>query len=318
MSLNEFDIIQRYFSDLTGSRADTLTGIGDDCAVLKPPRGKLLAVSTDTLVAGRHFPPETTAADIGFKSLAVNLSDLAAMGAEPAWVSLSLTLPEVDEDWLSGFSSGFAELARQFNLQLIGGDLTRGPLSITVTIHGLVTPGHVLKRQGAWEGDLVCVSGTLGDAAFALDQVSAGSACDPELLKALNRPQPRVELGLKLTDVATSCIDISDGLVSDLGHICKASACRAQIYLDRLPCHLAVKKAIEISGSWEFPLTGGDDYELCFTLPPKHIELLPEISTETAVPLTVIGEIKLGSGVAVIDENGQQLEMTSAGFMHFS
>lgn len=318
MPLNEFDIIQRYFSDLTDSRSDTLQGIGDDCALLQPRQDQLLAVSTDTLVAGRHFFPNASPQCIGFKSLAVNLSDLAAMGAEPAWVSLALTLPEVDENWLQQFSLGFSELAKQYKLQLIGGDLTQGPLSITVTIHGYVDPKKVLKRQGARVGDLVCVSGKLGNAALALQYLNDSRPVDQVLLDALQKPQPRIALGLELRGVATSCIDLSDGLISDLGHICGASGCMAVIDLLKLPCDDEVSRQIDETNSWLIPLTGGDDYELCFTLNPDNLAILSEFSTKTGVAVTVIGEIKAGSGVVCLDQDKKPLEITSSGYMHFS
>ena len=322
MSLNEFGIIQQFFSDLTGRRADTLKGIGDDCAILQPRPDKLLVVSTDTLVAGRHFFTNAQPENIGYKSLAVNLSDLAAMGAEPAWVSLALTMPEADHAWLKDFVSGFGQLARCHSLELIGGDLTRGPLSITVTIHGYVSPGHVLQRQGANAGDLVAVSGNLGSAALALQQLMGLSAADsPEvdgdLLNALNRPEPRIQLGMQLAQFATSCIDISDGLISDLGHICHASGCQAEIELPRLPCHPVVSAQIQDTGCWDIPLTGGDDYELCFTLKPSDAGLLADISQETGVAITTVGKMKRGAGVVCMDEKHQVVQIASSGFMHF-
>ena len=318
MSLNEFDIIQRFFSGLTGKRPDTLIGIGDDCALLQPPAGKLLAVSTDTLVAGRHFPAQTSAQDIGYKSLAVNLSDLAAMGAEPAWVSLSLTLPEAEEDWLAGFSRGFAELANEFQLELIGGDITRGPLSISVTIHGFVAPEKSMTRSGANVGDIVCVSGSLGEAALALGRLADGQSISDNLLNRLNRPSPRVNLGMQLTGLATSCIDISDGLVADLGHICDASACQAEINLQQLPCSTDVYDEIQQSQSWDIVLAGGDDYELCFTVSPASRWQLAEISNQTGLQITEIGEMKTGSGVSCLNQKGQPVPLNLTGFKHFS
>ncbi len=323
MPLNEFGIIQQFFSDLTVSRSDTIKGIGDDCAILQPDPDKLLVVSTDTLVSGRHFFANTSPENIGYKSLAVNLSDLAAMGAKPAWVSLALTMPQADQDWLRRFVSGFGELARSHSLELIGGDLTQGPLSITVTIHGYASPEYVLQRQGACIGDLIAVSGNLGSAALALQQlmavsVTGGRDVNDDLLEALHRPQPRVQLGMQLAQFATSCIDISDGLLSDLGHICHASGCQAEIQLASLPCHQAVLHEIDQTNSWDIPLTGGDDYELCFTLKPSDADLLADISQQAGVAVTVIGEMKRGAGVVCMDDKHQVVEITSSGFMHFS
>lgn len=317
MSLNEFDIIQQYFSDLTHHRHDTLLGIGDDCALLKPPADKLIAVSTDTLVGGIHFFIDESAENIGYKSLAVNLSDLAAMGAEPAWVSLALTLPESDPNWLAGFASGFARLAHFYNLELIGGDITRGPLSITVTIQGLVSPKSVLKRQGAVPGDLVCTSGKLGSAALALKQINEKLLVDNGLLEKLLRPEPRVSLGILLGGLATACIDISDGLLADLGHLCEASGCGAMIELVSVPAEHQVIEYIQDKDNWDVLLSGGDDYELCFTIAPEKVNQLAMISRQTGVELTVIGKIVEGNDIDCIDQSGHSFKNRNSGFMHF-
>ncbi|MBT8438558.1 MAG: thiamine-phosphate kinase, partial [Gammaproteobacteria bacterium] len=235
MSLNEFDIIQQYFSLLTRPRKDVMTGIGDDCALLVPETGKILAVSTDTLVVDRHFLSDVDPASLGHKCLAVNLSDLAAMGAEPCWVTLALTLPEVNENWLDKFSQGFGELANQHKLQLVGGDTTRGPLSITLTVHGQVEQDKVLKRDGARVGDLICVTGTLGQAAQALNNIINGTSVSEKARKALEWPQPRVTTGIALKGQATACIDLSDGLIADLGHICSASKLKAEVEKSAIP-----------------------------------------------------------------------------------
>jgi len=315
--VNEFDLIQRYFSQLTDNRVDTVAGIGDDCALLRPDVNRLLAVSTDTLVSGRHFPADTDPKSLGFKCLAVNLSDLAAMGAEPAWVSLSLTLPEQDEAWLTSFAAGFGELARHYQLQLVGGDLTRGPLSITVTIHGQVQADRVMRRNGASVGDLVCVSGNLGDAALALHEMRHGEVADIMLQQALDRPQPMVGLGIELATYASSCIDISDGLVADLGHICDASQCQAQIQLELLPCSEPVLQHIAQSGSWAVAVSGGDDYQLCFTIPPQHRDKLAKISESSGIAIAVIGEIKAGQGVFCFDRDHQLVKLKASGYKHF-
>ena len=317
MSLNEFDIINRFFSDLTDSRSDTITAIGDDCALLKPPAGKLLAVSTDTLVGGEHFFENIPAETIGHKSLAVNLSDLAAMGATPAWVSLALTLPEVNESWLAAFAQGFGNLARQHDLELIGGDLTKGRLSITITIHGFVDPETVMYRSGAGINDLVCVTGKLGAAALALKQIKASEHVADELLTALQMPEPRVGPSQAIAQIATACIDISDGLIADLGHICDASGCAAKLDLAKLPVNELVKAEIDRTSSWELVLSGGDDYELCFTINPADLHELEKISERFQLELTVIGKITDGKGVVCL-QKGQPVDIAATGYMHFS
>ena len=230
----EFDLIRRYFAHSTESREDVPLGIGDDCALLKVPPDRWLAVSSDTLVAGRHFLPGVDPETLGHKALAVNLSDLAAMGAEPAWASLCLTLPEVDEAWVVAFMRGFSVLAARHGVQLVGGDTTRGPLSISVTIHGLADPAHSLRRDAARPGDLVYVSGTLGDAGLALltqQGLYTRSGSLRFLRQRLDRPEPRVELGLAAAPLAHAAIDLSDGLGGDLAHVCMASGAGAMLYL---------------------------------------------------------------------------------------
>ncbi len=308
MSLNEFDIIQQFFSRLTRPREDVVTGIGDDCALLIPQTGKILAVSTDTLVAGRHFLPEVDPVSLGHKCLAVNLSDLAAMGAQPCWVSLALTLPEADENWLAAFSRGFGELAQKHNLQLVGGDITRGPLTITITVHGQVELDRALTRSGARAGDLICITGVLGLAAQALKDIINGSPVDDVARRALEWPQPRLATGISLQGLATACIDISDGLIADLGHICSASNLKGVIE----------KNAVPGPGP-DVKFNGGDDYELCFTIPEKSRNQLAEISRLTGVAISVIGTMSEGQGVEIIDGEGQVLKITDKqGYMHFS
>jgi len=317
MSLSEFDIIERYFSDLKSTRSDVLLGIGDDCALLQAQPGKCLAVSTDTLVAGRHFFADTDAFKLGYKSLAVNLSDLAAMGAEPCWVSLALTIPDIDTSWLTDFANGFSTLCRKYGLQLIGGDTTAGPLSISVTVHGQLDANQALKRSKAQVGDLVCVSGHIGDAALALVQLQQGQAVSDNLQQALLLPEPRIDLGRELIGHANACIDISDGLYADLGHICRASDCQAVLSLPKLPLSREVEQAVSGSGSWGLPLGGGDDYELCFTLAADKKLLLESISARLSLPLTVIGYIQAGEGVICQDADGNGIQPDKTGFMHF-
>jgi thiamine-monophosphate kinase len=314
--LNEFDIIQKYFSRLTQPRNDVVVGIGDDCALLIPDAGKLLAVSTDTLVAGRHFLADVDPEALGHKSLAVNLSDLAAMGAEPCWVSLALTLPGVNEYWLEKFSQGFAALAQKHHLQLIGGDITKGPLSITITVHGQVEPEKALHRSGAKAGNLVCVTGKLGEASLALKNILENDFVADQLRNELEWPQPRVEIGLALQGLATACIDVSDGLVSDLGHICAASDCKAIIKKNAIPApdaDMTQKQYIQTV------LSGGDDYELCFTLPAERENELQRIITNTGIPITPIGYITDGRGIEIVDSSGAVLDLSDhTGYMHFS
>lgn len=322
MSLNEFDIIQQYFSSLTASRKDVMTAIGDDCALLYPEPGKILAVSTDTLVSGRHFFAEVDPLSLGHKCLAVNLSDLAAMGAKPCWVSLALTLPEVNPTWLEKFAQGFAALAQQYDLQLIGGDTTGGPLAITVTIHGQLEPQQAITRDKARPGDLLCVTGTLGEASLALQQINNNQDVNGQLRKALDWPSPRIETGRMLSGLASSCIDLSDGLLADLGHICEASACGALIEKNRVP------GAVDIGDEAEFiehVLSGGDDYELCFTVAPESVAQLDVIAEKTGVPITVVGRMVEGNSIQVIDysaapgDSGRVLNLPNRrGFDHFS
>ena len=261
--MSEFDIISEYFKQLTPQRPEVVLGIGDDCALVELPQGKQLAVTTDTLNVGIHFPERTDADDIGYKSLAVNLSDLAAMGAEPAWASLNLSLPASDTDWLRGFSQGFAELAREYNVQLIGGDTTRGPLSITVQLMGWVEPHQCLRRDAARPGDLIYVSGTLGDAALGIKALLGEAKDVPEhCIQRLLRPRPRVELGQALSSCSRCAIDISDGLIADLGHILERSQCGARIELERIPLSPAFSGFYGADIPWTDVLSFGDDYEL--------------------------------------------------------
>ncbi len=259
MALSEFKLIQRFFANSGTHRADVRVGVGDDCAVLHLPAGKELVVSMDTLVEGVHFFKNADPESLGHKSLAVNLSDLAAMGAEPAWATLALTLPSVDEGWLEAFCRGFSSLAATHNVQLIGGDTTQGPLNITIQAHGFVDPGAALRRDGAQLGDLIYVTGTLGDAGLAL-QATERTRLPLSIQSRLDRPTPRLTEGQALVGLASAAIDISDGLISDLGHICDASGVGATLYVKDLPCSQAVRDYIKVSDDWALPLSTGDDY----------------------------------------------------------
>lgn len=321
MPLSEFDLIRIYFSDLSVHRGDVVLGVGDDCALLQPPADKYLAVSIDTLVEGRHFSPGTDAHALGHKCLAVNLSDLAAMGAEAAWVTLALTLPAADEAWLGAFAAGFGTLAAEHGVQLVGGDTTRGPLSITVQAHGFVEPGLVLRRDGASPGDLIYVSGTLGDAGLAL-LVEQGLHVDAEhlplLRERLHRPTPRLDLGRRLRGLASAAIDLSDGLGSDLRHICEASGVGATLYLENLPRSAGVEDYVRETGDWALPLSAGDDYELCFTVPAEKQAEVEALSISGVCPLTWVGMIEQGRGLRAMLPDGQQSDEIPSGYDHFA
>jgi thiamine-monophosphate kinase len=314
---SEFDIINHYFKRQRPVRDDVLLGIGDDAALLQVPAGQQLVVAVDTLVAGRHFPEQTSAADIGYKSLAVNLSDLAAMGATPAWATLALTLPSADAAWLQAFADGFFSLADEYSLALVGGDTTRGPLSITVQVHGFVAPGKALQRNAAKPGDAVFVSGVPGEAACALRQQLSGATPAAELLHRLNRPQPRVALGQGLTGLASAAIDVSDGLLADLGHLLSASGCGASLWPDRIPCSPGLK-ALPAAQVLDCQLNGGDDYELCFTVPVEHHSTIAELQTRYAIPLHAIGVVEADAGLRCIFADGRCETPEVQGYDHFN
>jgi thiamine-monophosphate kinase len=316
MPISEFDIIEQYFRQAMPLREDVVLGIGDDAALLQVPAGYQLAVAVDTLVAGRHFPQHIDAFDIGYKSLAVNLSDLAAMGASPAWATLALTLPEADEQWLKGFAQGFFQLATQYRVDLVGGDTTRGPLSVTVQLCGLLESGEALRRDSACPGQKLFVTGTLGDAAYALKQFKAGARVDRDLLRRLNRPQPRVDFGLALAGSGAAAIDISDGLLADVGHILCASDCGATLWVDRLPRSRALQ-SIWIEEALSCQLQGGDDYELCFAVDADKAEQLLKIAQRQRLLLTEIGVTETKSGIRCRHDDGSVHHPTGHGYEHF-
>lgn len=321
--VDEFELIRRYFTRLTEARKDVALGIGDDAALLKPPRGHEVVVTTDTLVAGRHFPEDTDPQAIGWKALAVNLSDLAAMGAEPRWFTLALTLRMADPDWLAGFAAGLGALARDAGVALVGGDTTQGALSITITAMGTVPPGKAVRRSGAKVGDAICVTGTLGDAALALrlgqgEAEGRGEARSAELEKLrlrLNRPTPRVAVGKALRGLAHAAIDLSDGLAGDLSHILEASSVGAELRAGHLPMSLAFKTLSEPDARLELQVSGGDDYELCVCLPAAQVETLRK---RLDVPLTEVGRIVKGKNLTVLDARGKKLAIPPYGYRHFT
>jgi thiamine-monophosphate kinase len=322
MSLGEFDIIARYFSRKS-TRSDVVLGVGDDAAVVDSHPGRKLVVAMDTIVEGVHFLAETDATDIGYRALAVNLSDLAAMGAEPAWMTLSLSLPRANEQWLSGFASGLFELANEYNVALIGGDTVRGPLVITVQVAGWVEADAWLTRSGATPGDLLFVSGIPGEAAAGLAVIQRrilGGESAAFLKHRFLRPRPRIELGRQLRTVATAAMDVSDGLLTDLKKICAASGVSAQLNVDSLPESAAMHELFEADDGLQYALSGGDDYELLFTLPAARASAvlstlqLQQRVTQIGVITAVTGE---GPAVQCL-RDGQPFRIKRSGYDHFA
>ena len=320
--ISEFDIIYRYFSR---PAPGTVLGVGDDAALIKPTAGMELAVSTDMLVCDQHFLADADPRKLGRKSLAVNLSDMAAMGARPRWATLSLALPEpmvrADEKWLEAFADGFFGLAHAHQVDLIGGDTTRGPLTICVTIIGEVAKGKALRRGGARPGDDIWISGHLGDAALALAYEQRRIVLEPaeiaKCLPALHTPTARVGLGQRLIGIAGSAIDISDGLLADLGHILKSSKVAAVIKMDEISCSTSMKKYLPQMLAIKCLLAGGDDYELCFTAPESKRGKIEILSRELGIPLTRIGRIREGEGLVVLDAAGKMITLETKGYDHF-
>ncbi len=313
----EFDLIAKYFTHPT-PKADL--GVGDDAALIRISPLHQLAISTDMSVVGTHFYADCSPQDIGWKSLAVNVSDMAAMGARPKWMTLALALPEQNTSWLAGFAKGFFDCATQFEIDLIGGDTTRGPLNISVQIMGEVPTGQALLRSGARLDDDIWVSGNLGSAALGLAHLQ-GKLTLPDTmsalcLKALHQPQPRVHLGLALLGIAHSCIDISDGLMGDLGHIVRASNLGAVIELASIPCLPQFQQSLHLPLYQQAILAGGDDYELCFSAPVTQRSTIQALSNTLKLPLTRIGHMTKGDAVRVLFQ-GQTLPIIKEGFDHF-
>jgi thiamine-monophosphate kinase len=315
----EFDLIARHFTRATPG---AVLGVGDDCALLAPTPGMQLAVSSDMLLEGRHFSPQDSPAGIGHKSLAVNLSDLAAMGATPRWATLSIALPEANDAWLTAFARGFFRIADQHGIELVGGDTTRGPLAISITVMGEVPPGQALRRDGARAGDDVWVSGVIGSAALALayrqgrlfmEQIDAA-----QVLPALYLPIPRVELGIALRGIATSAIDISDGLAADLGHILERSRVGAVLEFAALPIPQVTQKYLHKAVARECVLAGGDDYELCFTAPANMRDGVVAAAAGANVAATRVGRIVHDAGFAIVDADGHAIPLTRRGYDHFA
>jgi thiamine-monophosphate kinase len=301
MSAGESALIERYFTRRGAARDDVVAGVGDDAALLSAPPDAMLAVALDTLVEGVHFPAGFDARFVGHRALAVNLSDLAAMGAEPAWALLGITLPGADEHWLAGFSSGFDALARRHGLALVGGDTTRGALTVSVTLAGTVPAGKALLRQGARPGDDLWVSGTPGDAAAGLaileGRLGAQGRAREALLARFQLPQPRVALGVALRGIANACIDISDGLLGDLAKLCAASGVGADVATGELPLSAGLCSAAGPASRLAFALGGGDDYELLFTADPAQRARLAAL--DAGVVLRRIGSVAETPGVRI-------------------
>jgi thiamine-monophosphate kinase len=321
--LGEFDLIRRFFIRGERSRRESgvILGIGDDAALLDLPEGADLVAAVDTIVAGRHFPEDADARSIGHRALAVNLSDIAAMGATPLWATLALTLPCVDPDWLAGFAAGFLDLADAHAVALVGGDTTRGPLSVSVQILGHVPRGTALRRSGAQAGDLLAVSGTLGDAAAGLAMLkatppSAAGRDVEELVRRFEYAEPRVQLGLSARGIATAAMDLSDGLVGDLPKLAQASGLAARVNVEQLPLSAAMRAAVSATQALDWALAGGDDYELLLAVHPKRFAELEAAAVRLNLMLTTIGELSVGAGVTW-SRNGKEFVPGVSGFDHF-
>ncbi|MSQ60484.1 MAG: thiamine-phosphate kinase [Betaproteobacteria bacterium] len=315
--ISEFGLIQRYF---TRAAPTADLGVGDDAALLRIPEGHQLVVSTDMLVCGRHFFEDVRPEYLGHKCLAVNLSDMAAMGATPRWFTLSLSLPKVDEEWLGAFSQGLFALAEASGTELVGGDTTSGPLNICVQFLGVVPVGQALLRSGARPGDDIWVSGTLGDSALGLVSLREGArltiAARDHAQRRLETPMPRTELGIALRGLASAAIDVSDGLLADLGHILERSKVGAVIEWEEVPRSAALRECEE-DQQRRYALSGGDDYELCFTAPSRHRGFLDALGTTHGCPVTRIGVIQPDEALLVRDRAGQPITLESHGYDHF-
>lgn len=320
--LSEFSLIDRYFAEHAPNRSDVALGIGDDGALLIPPVGQQLVVTLDTLVADVHFFAAADPEGIGHKALAVNLSDLAAMGATPAWVTLALTLPQVDESWLAAFCRGFFTLADRYGVQLIGGDTTRGPVTvISVQAHGFAPAGSALRRTGAQPGDGVYVTSTLGDAGLALAAAFGKATVSAEhrayLQARLERPEPRLAQGLALRGIASAAIDVSDGLAQDLSHILKRSGVGARLEVEQLPLSLALKASLDQDAAITTALISGDDYELCFTAPPDRVSQLDTVAKNWDCGCARIGVITAEPGLRLFRADQSAFHLERLGYDHF-
>jgi thiamine-monophosphate kinase len=322
MAQGEFELIARFFSKLGAERSDVRLGVGDDGAVVAPPASRELVMVTDSLVEGVHFPVGSPAASVGHRAFAVNLSDLAAMGAEPAWGLLALTIPRYDEEWLTQFARAAGDLCRKHGVALIGGDTTRGPLSISVTLVGIVPVGVALQRRGGQAGDAIFVSGSPGDSAagLALEQgrLHVPDAMSAQILRdRFLFPTPRCDIGVALRGLASACIDVSDGLGGDLEKLCAASGCGAEVDANSLPVSESLLGAVGRELAREYALTGGEDYELLFTVPLARLGAMTTAIANGLGPVTRIGSLVAGKGVRVFARGGV-MQFSGSGFDHFA
>ena len=317
--MSEFSLIKRYFTRATPG---AVLGVGDDAALVSVSKGMELAISTDMLVSGTHFFADADPYMLGHKALAVNVSDMAAMGAQPRWATLAIALPGANSAWLERFSAGFFALADAYQVELIGGDTTQGPLNLSVTIMGEVPQGMALRRDGAQPGDEIWVSGCVGDAALALAHLQGKIVLDKESFtataSALHQPRPRVALGIALRGIAHSAIDVSDGLFADLGHILERSAVAGEIQFEQLPVSTHLKPYMREALGQRCALAGGDDYELCFTAPVNRHADIEKLAAQLDLPLTCIGKISAGTGCKVRTGDGSVMIITGGGYEHFA
>ncbi|WP_196138617.1 thiamine-phosphate kinase [Aliikangiella sp. G2MR2-5] len=318
--MNEFEIIERFLSVDSVKRKDVIKGIGDDCALLKVPRGQRLAISMDTLIGDVHFMSEANAADIAHKAIAVNLSDLAAAGAEPAWITMSLSLPKADPDWLADFSRGLKRMLEFFGVSLVGGDTTRGPLAITIQAHGFVPEQVFHRRDQGKPGDLICVTGPVGGAALGLmvarNELSVNPKAAAELLKKYQTPYPRIAAGIALRGRATSAIDISDGLLADVNHISQQSGVGALLRWERIPLSPAAMQVEDAEVRMRAALTGGDDYELCFTVDEDELDAAKNALETVGTDCIPIGRLTGKPGVRLLRDK-EDIQLEEMGYKHF-
>ena len=319
--MNEFEIIDHFLALKSKNRRDVLQGVGDDCALLKLPRGQRLAVSMDTLISGVHFPEDCNAADIAHKAIAVNLSDLAAAGAEPAWLTMSLTMPEYNQAWLEDFHRGLKQMVEYFGIQIIGGDTCKGALSITIQAHGFVPEKVFCRRNTAKAGELVCVTGDLGDAALGLlitqNKIQNVSPDAKDyLLKKFLTPYPQVAAGIALRSRATAGIDISDGLLADLNHLSRSSNVGVLLRWERIPLSEQAKSVADKNLLMKSALSGGDDYELCFTVKEDELQATQQALEIVGARCIPIGRLSGKPGVRLLDDD-EEIELSDFGFQHF-
>ena len=315
MSVREFEVIDRYFKVISKSAAGVVLGPGDDCAVLSFPTNSEVCTSTDTLIEGVHFPVNSDASLVASRLVGANLSDLAAMGAEPHSCLIALTLPAAEADWLEDFSGTLSKQLQKYDLALVGGNMAQGTLSLSMTVLGTVPAGQAIKREGARAGDEIYVTGTLGDAAGGLKQLQDGVGQDDFLVMRYAEPTPRVDIGVQLRGLATAMIDISDGLLADLGHLCRASNVGGSVEWASLPVSEDLAALLGDTDARSLALNAGDDYELCFTAPVGSAASIQALNDE--VSITKVGQITATGRVELIDEQGKPVAVSASGYSHF-